>query len=171
MTPEQASETAGRLEKTISDGGVFTAADFPQVADGRRFTVSPHGTKNWEVSGTCIRDWLPTPYQIHVCLCRDERMANMIADALHAAAVSQTGRGVPIGVNDRNGKSIHIGDRLLFDSDEWYRNTRAFGKPDGPPMEFTIELRDGQIQHPGATGDLSNWCEIIQPWDAKGTPP
>lgn len=84
-----------------------------------------------------------------------------IADimSLHAAAVSPIGRGVPIGVNDRNGKPIHIGDTLRFDQ-------REFGRQ----MEFVIELRDGQIQHPGATGDLSSWCEIVKPWDGERTP-
>lgn len=67
---------------------------------------------------------------------------------------SISGLGVPIGVNDRNGKPIHIGDRLRFDEQEW-----------GAPKEFIIELRDGQIHHPGGTGDLSSWCEIIEPWD------
>ena len=66
------------------------------------------------------------------------------------------GRGVPIGVNDRNGKPIHIGDTLRFEEQEW-----------GETMEFVIELRDGQIQHPGATGDLSSWCEVVKPWGGE----
>jgi len=150
MTPEQASEASERLEKTIIDGGQFTAADFPPHVrgDGNRFHVRILGN-GWQVYGLGL---------IHVCLCSDVRMANMVADAL-AAAAAPTGLGVAIGVNDRNGKPIHIGDTLRFDQREW-----------GRQMEFVIELRDGQIQHPGATGDLSSWCEIVKPWDSERTP-
>jgi len=35
-------------------------------------------------------------------------------------------------------------------------------------LEFTVELKNGQIQHPGAPSDLSNWCQIVEPWDAAG---
>jgi len=150
MTPEQASEASERLEKTITDGGQFTAADFPPHVrgDGKRFHVRILGN-GWQVYGLGL---------IHVCLCDDGRMANMVAKALEAAA-SPTVRGVPIGINDRDGKPIHIGDTLRLDQ-------REFGRQ----MEFVIELCDGQIQYPGATGDLSSWCEIVKPWDGEGTP-
>ena len=65
--------------------------------------------------------------------------------------------GVPIGVNDRHGNPIHIGDTLKFCGEEW----------DGP-MKFVVSLAWGQIDHPGATSDLSNWCEIIESWN-EGT--
>ena len=71
------------------------------------------------------------------------------------AIVDNLPLGVPIGVNDRHGNPIHIGDKLRFDGQEW-----------GGPMEFVVSLAWGKIQHPGATSDLSNWCEIIEPWDA-----
>jgi len=64
--------------------------------------------------------------------------------------------GVPIGVNDRLGNPIHIGDKLDFDHREW-----------GGPQQFVVELKDGTIQHPGCTSDLSSWCEIIESWDAR----
>ena len=71
------------------------------------------------------------------------------------AIVDRLPHGVPIGVSDRDGNPIHIGDKLRFDGREW-----------GGPMEFVVALAWGQIQHPGATSDLSNWCEIIESWDA-----
>jgi len=78
MTPEQASEASERLEQTIIDGGQFTAADFPPHVrgDGKRFHVRILGN-GWQVYGLGL---------IYVCLCEDGRMANMIADALEAAA-------------------------------------------------------------------------------------
>lgn len=69
----------------------------------------------------------------------------------------ETGRGVAIGVNDMHGRPIHIGDTLVFDEREW-------GAPLPP---FVIEIKKGLIQHPGSTGDLSSWCEIIETWDGK----
>jgi len=71
------------------------------------------------------------------------------------AIVDRLPLGVPIGVNDELGKPIHIGDRLKFDEREW-----------GEPLEFTVELKNGQIHHPGAPSDLTNWCQIIEPWGA-----
>lgn len=71
-------------------------------------------------------------------------------------AKEKTPLGMPIGINDRKGNPIHIGDALSFDADEW-----------GEPMEFTVRLEHGQIQHPGATDDLSAFCEIVCPWNQK----
>ena len=70
--------------------------------------------------------------------------------------MSVIGAGIPIGVNDRHGRPIHIGDTLQFDPVEW-------GGPDKP---FTIILADGAIQHPGSTADLTNWCEKVDCWDS-----
>ncbi len=64
------------------------------------------------------------------------------------------GLGVPIGVNDSDGRPIHIGDTLDFDEHEW-----------GSPCEFVIRLENGEIQHPGCTSDLKNWCRIVKPWN------
>ena len=60
------------------------------------------------------------------------------------------GFGVHIGVNDRRGRPIKIGDVLSFDPREW-----------GGLMTFQIQLKDGEISHPGTTRDLSEWCTII----------
>ena len=69
---------------------------------------------------------------------------------------STAGLGVPIGIDDVHGKPIRIGDTMRFDETEY-----------GEPCEFMISLENGLIQHPGATSDLSNWCEIIKPWDEQ----
>lgn len=63
--------------------------------------------------------------------------------------------GIAIGINDRNGNPLHIGDTLHFDAAEW----------GGDGCTFTIELRDGAIQHPGATKDLSEWCDLVRRWE------
>lgn len=60
------------------------------------------------------------------------------------------GFGVYIGVNDRAGRPIRIGDVLRFDEKQW-----------GAPMTFQVELREGMIMHPGSTSDLEQWCTII----------
>lgn len=72
-------------------------------------------------------------------------LANLASDAA----------GVPIGVKDRKGNPIHIGDELRFDAMEW-----------GEPMAFIVVLEEGEIRHPGSTSDLTEWCEVIRRWDA-----
>lgn len=62
--------------------------------------------------------------------------------------------GIRIGVDDCKGNPIHIGDTLRFDELER-----------GEPMTFTITLEQGEIRHPGATSDLTEWCEIVKRWD------
>jgi len=76
-------------------------------------------------------------------------------DNARLRAARLTGLGVPLGVHDRNGNQVHIGDTLRFDEKEW-----------GEPMAFVVELRRGEIHHPGATSDLSEYCEIIKRWDS-----
>jgi len=66
-------------------------------------------------------------------------------------------RGVPIGVCDRNGNPLHIGDGLEFDAQEWGEGGCV----------FIIRLDKGQIVHPGATSDLSNWCDLVRGWDGS----
>lgn len=68
---------------------------------------------------------------------------------------------IPIGVSDRNGVPIHVGDRLVFDATEW-----------GSPHVFKIELDRGQLLHDGAPGDLSEWCEVIDSpgWEVTDIP-
>jgi len=76
MTPIEATQAAERLEKIITDGGSFTAADWAPYPDGKRFHVrSLNG--GWQVYGLGL---------LHVCECSDGRMANMVANALEAAA-------------------------------------------------------------------------------------
>jgi hypothetical protein len=63
--------------------------------------------------------------------------------------------GIPIGVNDKHGKPIHIGDTLRFDEKEW-----------GAPRTFTITLDKGEILGDGAPSDWPEFCEIIRKYDA-----
>ena len=64
--------------------------------------------------------------------------------------------GMSIGVNDRTGKPIHIGDLLHFDPAEWGSES----------MYFCVEFRQGEVRHPGSISDLSAWCMIVRKWDA-----
>lgn len=65
-----------------------------------------------------------------------------------------TGVGVPIGLLDRHGNPVHIGDKLRFDAREW----------GGSDNEFTVELEGGEILINGAPNDIEGWCEIIEPY-------
>lgn len=58
---------------------------------------------------------------------------------------------IPIGVNDRDGVPIYIGDTLEFDEAEF-----------GSRCIFTITMKDGCIEHPGTTTDLTNWCRVLK---------
>jgi len=64
--------------------------------------------------------------------------------------------GVPIGLNDRHGNPVHIGDTLRFDPYAWGNTTNN---------EFVVELVAGEIQINGAPSDIPNWCEIIKRWN------
>ena len=70
-------------------------------------------------------------------------------------ATARSAMGVPIGVCDRNGNPLHIGDTLKFDAREWGDDHCV----------FEIRLEKGQIVHPGTTSDLSNWCDLVRRWD------
>lgn len=59
--------------------------------------------------------------------------------------------GMWIGVNDRHGRRIHLGDTLRFDPQEWGGHIDC---------EFVIALQEGEIVHPGSPGDLTQWCEV-----------
>jgi hypothetical protein len=65
-----------RIEQLLTDGSPITSADFPPQADGRRFQVRVLNG-GWQVYGLGL---------IHVCCCTTEGMADMVADALEAAA-------------------------------------------------------------------------------------
>lgn len=58
---------------------------------------------------------------------------------------------LPIGVKDKNGRDVRLGDRVRFDESEF-----------GAPCEFTIEIRDGEIVYPGAPDDFPQFCEVIE---------
>ncbi len=68
---------------------------------------------------------------------------------------ARSAMGVPIGVCDRNGNPLHIGDTLKFDPREWGDDCCV----------FEIKLENGEIVHPGTTSDLSNWCDLVRRWD------
>lgn len=59
--------------------------------------------------------------------------------------------GLAIGLNDSDGHPIHIGDELDFDPAEW-----------GEPNRFKVELVNGEIRHPGASSDLTEWCKVVR---------
>jgi hypothetical protein len=63
------------------------------------------------------------------------------------------GAGLWIGINDMDGKPIHIGDTLEFDEKEF-----------GEECIFTLTLEKGEFQHPGSVSDLSAWCKVIKPF-------
>lgn len=63
------------------------------------------------------------------------------------------GLGTFIGLSDKEGQPVQIGDTLEFDPTEW-----------GKEHTFVVELIDGQIQHSGATSDLPQFCRIIRKW-------
>lgn len=64
--------------------------------------------------------------------------------------------GVPIGLNDKHGNPVHIGDTLRFDPQVWGNDTNN---------KFVVELADGEIQTNGVPSDIPNWCEIIKRWN------
>lgn len=66
------------------------------------------------------------------------------------------GLGLPIGLNDKKGNPIHIGDTLRFDGMAWH------GKEPGP--EFIIELERGEILMYGCPDDMDQYCEIVKPY-------
>lgn len=64
------------------------------------------------------------------------------------------GIGVAIGLVDRHGVPIHIGDTLRFDEREF-----------GEPHTFTITLERGEIEMSGAPDDMDQYCEVITRFD------
>jgi len=62
--------------------------------------------------------------------------------------------GMPLGLKDRHGDDVHIGDTLRFDETEW-----------GGPHTFTVEMEDGEINVSGTVQDISEWCEILTKFD------
>lgn len=64
--------------------------------------------------------------------------------------------GTPIGLNDKHGNPVHIGDTLRFDPYEWGNSTNN---------EFVVTLVEGEIQMNGGPSDIPSWCEIIKRWN------
>lgn len=64
--------------------------------------------------------------------------------------------GVPIGLEDKHGNPVHIGDTLRFDPHAWGNSTNN---------EFVVTLQEGEIRLNGVPSDIPEWCEIIHPWD------
>lgn len=72
-----------------------------------------------------------------------------------------TGIGLPLGVNDRDGKPVHVGDTLAFDGRVWSR------RPDYPNHAYTVTFRCGEIRIDGTVGDISHYCRVVKRWDAE----
>jgi hypothetical protein len=72
-----------------------------------------------------------------------------------------------IGVCDREGTPIRIGDTLEFDEREW----------GGPDNRFVVEWQPGRLLHNGSLSDLTEWCRVVEratapsPWQLIETMP
>lgn len=66
------------------------------------------------------------------------------------------GPGTLTGLRDRLGMPIKVGDTLEFDPQEW-----------GGECRFTITWEDGELQHPGSTSDLTQFCTVVETWDGR----
>lgn len=86
---------------------------------------------------------------------RFTRIPENSSSPLHPLLGKPLGWGIFIGRRDRSGSPIHIGDTLHFDASEW----------GGDGLDFTIKLEAGEICHPGAASDLSEWCTIVRRFD------
>lgn len=64
---------------------------------------------------------------------------------------------VPIGINDRHGDPVHVGDTLRFDEEEW----------GGSDSTFKVELVDGEIVGKGVASEWNEWCEILTKFDGR----
>lgn len=81
------------------------------------------------------------------------------------------GAGTPIGLNDKHGNPVHLGDTLRFDPDVWYRSSRwctdLRNEPRSaePDPVCTVRIVAGEIELVGTPGDVDQYCEIIRTWD------
>jgi len=64
--------------------------------------------------------------------------------------------GLPIDVRDRDGKELHVGDRVRFDEKEW-----------GEPHEFIIGFEAGEICFSSTADDLESYATLVEPYAAK----
>lgn len=89
----------------------------------------------------------------------------LVGDEFEADAVRATGLGVTIGVNDRDGNPVHIGDTLEFDAKEWRRGMTFESGVINTPPRSVVELVKGEIVCNGGVGSISDWCRIVKRWD------
>ena len=68
------------------------------------------------------------------------------------------GYGVPIGLNDKHGNPVHIGDTLKFDEDEW----------GGKFEPYVVTIEEGEIQLFGSPSDVPQFCEVVKRWNQTG---
>lgn len=66
---------------------------------------------------------------------------------------------IPVGLRDRHGRAVHLGDVLEFDREEWYRHLLG---ADHGPVRFTVELNAGAITYRGTAADVGEWCSIVE---------
>lgn len=84
------------------------------------------------------------------------------AESAELRARLTTGIGLPLGVKDRNGNPVHIGDTLAFAGWEWDRAT-----PNAPDHIYTVEYRRGDILVCGTVSDIPTFCRVVKRWDEK----
>lgn len=92
-------------------------------------------------------------------------LARVTAERDDLRARLTTGIGLPLGVNDRDGNPVHVGDTLAFDGREW---TRTYGAPD---HIYTVEYSGGQVLVDGTIGDIRHYCRVVKRWDAPKESP
>ena len=61
--------------------------------------------------------------------------------------------GMRIGVLDRDGTPVRIGDTLSFDGREWGSDK---------DHEFVVRFEGGGILVDGTVGDIPIWCRIVR---------
>lgn len=61
--------------------------------------------------------------------------------------------GMRIGVLDRDGTPVRIGDTLSFDAREWGSDK---------DHEFVVRFEGGGILVDGTVGDIPIWCRVVR---------
>jgi len=89
----------------------------------------------------------------------------LIAERDELRARLATGIGLPLGVNDRDGNPVHVGDTLAFNGEAWWRGHDG----DRPDHIYTVTLDCGEICVDGTVGDIPHYCRVVKRWDAPTT--